>query len=95
MSDAAAGRAMLSVGYGQDTALNHLIKVQQQDERMAPLLGWFRAETWALPRYLDFIALIKVSGKCLNALHGYLAACRILSCLMFSHATRVCHFFDS
>lgn len=63
MSDAETGRTMLSIGYCHVTALNHLIKFQQQDERIAPLHGWFRAETWALPRFLDFIALIKLRGK--------------------------------
>lgn len=65
MSDAETGRTMLSIGYDHVTALNHLIKFQQQDEHIPPVHGWFRAETWALPRFLDFTALIKLRGKCL------------------------------
>lgn len=58
-------RWMSDIGYGHVTALNHLIKIQHWGVHIAPIHGWFWAETWALPRFLDFIALIKLRGKCL------------------------------
>lgn len=65
MSDAETGNTKMSIGYGHVTALSHLIKFQEQDERVALLLGRFRAETWALSRVLAFIALINLRGTCL------------------------------
>lgn len=85
MSDAETGRTMLSIGYGHVTALNHLIKFQQQDEDIAPFYGWFRAETWALPKLLDFIALIKLRGKFLlymgiwQRVEFYPVSCSVMS----------------
>lgn len=50
---------MADIGYGHVTALNHLIKIQQRDEHIAPLHGWFRP----CRRLLGSIALIKRRGK--------------------------------
>lgn len=88
------GRKMVGIGHGHVTDWNHLIKLQTAGRTYSTGSWLLWGRNVGPAQVFGVYCFDKAEGKML-ALHGYLAVCGILSCLIFSHAATVCHFFDS